>query len=61
MACSRTQEGLEKGIWKAPLMGAHSLAVSNIDPTNGQKLFPINQAVRMALEKIGYALQKLKQ
>jgi Fe-S-cluster containining protein len=42
----------------APLLNLHAWRVSNIDPAAGGKLFPINQAVGLALEKVG---RKLKQ
>ena len=56
-ACQRTQEQLQKGL-EAPLLASHAFAVSNIDPVHCLKLFPINQAIRLALEKIGFNLQK---
>ena len=59
--CKRIQEGLQKGILEAPLLNTHAFAVSNIDPIHGLKLLPINQAIRSALEKLGYSIQKFKQ
>lgn len=57
----RAQEELQKGVWRAPLLTAHALRVSDIDPVNGLKLLPINQAIRSGLEKVGHRIQKFKQ
>jgi len=57
--CERTQEKLEKGL-KAPSLAEHTFSVMNIDPVYGQKLFPINQAIRQAIEKVGYSIQQMK-
>jgi Fe-S-cluster containining protein len=57
-ACQHTQEELQKGDRHAPLLTAHAFCVSNIDPVHGQKLLPINQAIRSAVEKIGYSIEK---
>jgi len=54
--CERTQEQLNKGL-SAPLLTKHALGVSNIDPVHGQKFLPINQAISMAVEKIGFSAQ----
>ena len=59
-ACKGAQEDLDQGI-EAPLLAAHAFSVANIDPVEGQKLLPINQAIRSGLEKAGYCIQKLKQ
>jgi len=53
-ACQRVQEQLQQGEITVPLFSAHSFAVANIDPVNGHKLFPINKAVSLAFEKIGF-------
>ena len=47
----------------APLLSDHFLRVFNIDPVGGQKFLWINQAVGLALEKVGFymALEKMKQ
>jgi len=58
-ACQRAQEGLQKDL-EAPLLSAHAFSVANIDPIAGQKLMPINQAISLAVGKIGYRC-KLKQ
>ncbi len=55
-ACERVREGLQKGTWEAPLLTTHAVAVANIDPVRGQKLLPINRAIRLGIEKIGYSL-----
>ena len=53
---SNAQKKLHEGL-DAPLLSAHAFAVSNIDPVHGEKLCPINQAIRRALEKVGYNIQ----
>ena len=57
-ACKQTQEELQKGVLKAPLLNTHAFAVSNIDPVHGGKLFPINEAISLAVEKVGYIVPK---
>ena len=57
-ACEQTQEGLKKGALVAPLLNTHAFAVSNIDPVHGGKLLPINEAINLALEKVGYIVPK---
>jgi Fe-S-cluster containining protein len=59
-ACAQAQAKLLNGL-HAPVLTAHAFNVANIDPVQGQKLLPINEAVRLGVEKIGYALEKLKQ
>ena len=54
--CQGTQEKLHNGL-QAPLLSAHTFAVSNIDPVHGLTPLPINQAIRLALEKVGYNIQ----
>jgi len=56
-ACQQTEEKLHQGVLKAPLLSAHTFSVSSIDPIHGQELRPINQAIGMAIEKIGYYIQ----
>jgi Fe-S-cluster containining protein len=58
--CRQTQESLQKGDLEAPVMTHHAMAVANIDPVHGQKCFPINEAVRLAIEKIGYKTSGIK-
>ncbi len=60
LACKRTGEELLKGTWDPPLLTTHALAVAKIDPLHGQKLLPINQAIRLGVEKIGYGLELCK-
>ena len=55
--CKRTQEQLIKGALSAPLLNAHSFSVANIDPVLGRKLMFINQAIEIALEKVGFRIQ----
>jgi len=59
-ACQRAQEELNEGL-EAPLLGKYSFSVANIDPVHGEALLPINHAIRLAIEKIGYSVQKNKQ
>jgi len=56
--CKQTQEGLKTGALGAPLLNTHAFAVSNIDPVHGGKLFPINEAISLAVEKVGYIVPK---
>jgi Fe-S-cluster containining protein len=60
-ACQSAQEKLQKGQCEAPLLTNHALTVASIDPVHGHKLLPINQAIGLALEKIGYRVQNSKQ
>ncbi len=60
-ACQLAQEKLQKGLCEAPLLSNHALTVASIDPVHGHKQLPINQAIRLALEKIGYRIQNSKQ
>jgi hypothetical protein len=57
--CNRTQEQLPKGL-EAPNLAAYAFSVANIDPVHGKTLLPINQAVKEAIEKVGYHLQNMK-
>jgi Fe-S-cluster containining protein len=59
--CKGAQEKLQKNILEAPLLTAHAFHVFNIDPVHGEKLLPINQAIGLGLERVGYNSQKLKQ
>ena len=59
--CKRIQEELQKGTLEAPLLTTHAFSVSNIDPVHGLENLPINQAIRLGLEKVGYSSQKCKQ
>jgi Fe-S-cluster containining protein len=59
-ACKRTQTQLQKGM-EAPLMTELGLLVYAIDPLHGRELLPINQAIGLSLEKVGYAMEKSKQ
>ena len=59
-ACKCAQEELQKEILQAPLLTTHAFGVSNIDPVHGVKLLPINQAISLGLEKVGYSFQGLK-
>ena len=60
-ACESAQEALHKGL-EAPLLSAYAFEVSNIDPVHGMKLYPIDQAISKAVEKIGYSIEEnLKQ
>lgn len=58
--CKRAQEEMQKRVTPAPLLGTYAFSVANIDPGHGQKLFPINQAIRQAIEKVGYSRIKKK-
>jgi len=53
--CSRAQEQLHQGL-AAPLLSLYSLRVADIDPASGRKLLPINQAISLALEKVGFVV-----
>jgi hypothetical protein len=57
--CKHAQEQLNKGL-EAPNLSAHAFSVANIDPVHGKTLLPINQAVKEAIEKVGYHLQNMK-
>ena len=59
--CERAQEELEKGSLEPPLLTNLALAVADIDPVHGRKYFPINQAIGLAIEKVGYQVEKLIQ
>ena len=53
--CSRVQEQLHQGL-SAPLLSLHALRVADIDPVTGGKLLPINKAISLALEKVGFVV-----
>lgn len=53
--CSRAQEQLHQGL-AAPLVSLHTLRVADIDPASGRRLLPINQAISLALEKVGFVV-----
>lgn len=63
-AYTRTQQQLHQGL-PAPLLSDHALRVFNIDAAYGQKLLSINQAIALALEKVGFCMahkeEKLEQ
>jgi len=42
----------------APLLNDHALRVRDIDPAGAGKLWPINQAIGMALEKVGFGVDR---
>ena len=58
--CKQTQEALHMGL-EVPLLSACASSVVNIDPLHGRQLLPINQAIRLAIEKLGLRVEKLKQ
>jgi Fe-S-cluster containining protein len=49
--------GLQEGL-EVPSLTQHAFAVADIDPNLGAVLLPINEAVALAIEKIGYFLEK---
>lgn len=57
---TRAQTELQKGI-PAPFLTALALSVYAIDPHHGGELLPINRALALSLEKIGYSVEKTKQ
>ena len=57
--CQGIQENSKDSL-NAPMLSTYACAVANIDPSQGQMLLPINQAIRQAVEKVGYYL-KIKQ
>jgi Fe-S-cluster containining protein len=57
-ACQKAQDIIDLGVQDIPLSNAHGFAVANIDPVHGQKLLPINEAFKVALEKIAYRVEK---
>jgi uncharacterized protein len=67
LACSRHKAMMPKLVeratdaiangWEAPNLVALSQQVTNIDPDLGRQRMPINQALRVALERVGIELQ----
>lgn len=56
-ACQNAQQHLDQGL-PVPIVSAHLMNISNIDPIHGQKLLPINQAIQKAVELVGFAREK---
>jgi Fe-S-cluster containining protein len=52
-AYSKTVRRLEEGL-PVPRMSDYTNRISFIDPSLAQKKFPINEALRMALERVGF-------
>ena len=52
---AQAQESLDAGA-TAPMISAFTMKVYDIDPLRGMELFPINKAVRLALQRVGMAL-----
>lgn len=52
----RATDAIANG-WEAPNLVALSQQVTNIDPDLGRQRMPINQALRVALERVGIELQ----
>jgi uncharacterized protein len=48
---------INKGV-DVPLIGVHTLRVYSIDPVYGKELVGINQAVKTAVERVGYFLDR---
>ncbi len=55
----KAKELIEKG-FKPSSMTDFSIRVSGISPDLGKKMLPINKAAKIALEKIGFGLEKKK-
>ncbi|MBF0511972.1 MAG: YkgJ family cysteine cluster protein [Candidatus Omnitrophica bacterium] len=52
------EQKLQKKDAKAPMLSAYALSVASIDPVHGQMLLPVNQAVKQAIEKVGFYISK---
>lgn len=50
---ARVQKGLDQGL-HTPLYSEWQQRLVNIHPEWGQRLYPVNQAIRLALETVGY-------
>jgi len=59
-ACQNAQQHMDQGL-PVPIVSAHLMNISNIDPIHGQKLLPINQAIQTAIELVGFAWEKNQQ
>jgi Fe-S-cluster containining protein len=55
--CVKTQLQLHQGL-EIPLLSDHALRVRNIDPAGAGKLWPMNRAIGLALEKVGFGLDR---
>ena len=52
---ARAQRAIAYGV-QAPSMSEHAFEVFNMDPQLGKELMPINQATRLAIERVGLSL-----
>ncbi len=50
---AQTQINLSRGHLAAPFMQDYAMQLLNIDPHLGKEQFPINQAIKLAIEKVG--------
>lgn len=53
-------ENMHQGKLAAPLMQDYAMRLFNIDPHWGKEQLPINQAIKIALEKVGLLNEKEK-
>ena len=58
--CKRVQAELQKGM-EAPLLTELGHLVCGLDPVHGREQLPINQAIALSLQKVGYSIEKSKQ
>ncbi len=51
---AQAQINLSQGHLTAPFMQDYAMQLLNIDPYLGKEQFPINQAIKLAIEKVGF-------
>ncbi len=56
--CSKVQEMIAKGL-DVPINSFYAKRIALINPVYGKDLYPINEAIRIGIELVGYRLEKL--